>query len=317
MEQLEEKWLPIKGYEDFYLISNFGNVKSLARTALNNRILPERLLKPIDPGNGYRRVTLCKNNNSKFFLVHRLVAEHFLINSNQFPLVHHLNRDSSNNHVSNLEWVSYKKNNIERYKTENRFLKNPQYKRLYPSLEEIKNKINFPFDEEWKDITEYEGIYKISNKGRILSSSRYDIRGYCKKERFLKGSRGNSGFCIRLFKDIKYKVFVVARLVATHFLPNPNKLPFVNHLDGNKFNNNITNLEWCNASTNIIHAHEMGLKHPVCGELHHAAKLSLLEVKKIRELYQSTEMTQETLGKQFGVHEITIRRILTNTQWKQ
>ena len=96
--------------------------------------------------------------------------------------------------------------------------------------------------EEWKDIKGYEGIYQISNKGRVKSLN-YNRTG---KEKIREGTVDNTGYkIISLSKNGKEKKYSIHRLVAQAFLPNPDNLPVVNHKDENKLNNNVENLEWC------------------------------------------------------------------------
>ena len=99
--------------------------------------------------------------------------------------------------------------------------------------------------EIWRDIKGYEGIYQISNKGRVKSL-------HYGKEKILSPSKHSGYFFVRLFKKgEKPKEFDIHRLVAQAFLPNPDNLPIVNHKDENKLNNNVENLEWCNSEYNL------------------------------------------------------------------
>lgn len=102
--------------------------------------------------------------------------------------------------------------------------------------------------EIWKDI--YDGKYKISNYGHVWS--RYN-NGLLKLKAIFGYIRAF------VFIDNKVKNLAVHRLVAQNFIPNPNNLPQVNHIDGNKNNNFYKNLEWCSQSDNIRHAYNTGL----------------------------------------------------------
>ena len=109
--------------------------------------------------------------------------------------------------------------------------------------------------EEWRDIEGYEGLYQVSNLGRVKSLARVVIRSDGKpntvNEKILKYGM-NRGYCaVVLCKDGKKKMYKVHRLVAMAFLRNPHNLPEVNHKDEDKKNNCVDNLEWCTSLYNI------------------------------------------------------------------
>lgn len=106
--------------------------------------------------------------------------------------------------------------------------------------------------EMWKDISGYEGLYQISSTGKIKGLPRVTVQNQILKERMLVPNVLNNGYLqITLYKDGKHKSFLVHRLVANAFIPNPENLPEVNHKDENKTNCNIDNLEWCTRKYNL------------------------------------------------------------------
>lgn len=116
--------------------------------------------------------------------------------------------------------------------------------------------------EQWKPIKDYEGLYEVSNLGRV--------KNY--KEKILSPfDNGNGYLVVTLFKNKKKKNHYIHRLVAFTFLPNPNHLEYVNHLDFNTKNNNVSNLEICTQKTNILHSvnkmkHRKSVTHTNTGE---------------------------------------------------
>lgn len=104
--------------------------------------------------------------------------------------------------------------------------------------------------EEWKDIKGYEGLYQVSNLGRVKR-----LKGeYVKSERVLKPLKHGNGYMgVDLCKHSKAKRFSVHRLVAQAFIPNQDNKAQVNHIDEDKTNNMVSNLEWCTSKENINH----------------------------------------------------------------
>lgn len=117
----------------------------------------------------------------------------------------------------------------------------------------------------FKDIPGFEGSYAVSNKGLVLSKARKDSVGRLKKAKLIKGSKDKDGYLrvtLSLGRRGSSKVVRVARLVALSWLPNKENLPIVNHKDGNKINNSVSNLEWCTPEFNTRHAWKNGLCKP-------------------------------------------------------
>lgn len=101
--------------------------------------------------------------------------------------------------------------------------------------------------EIWKDISGYEGLYQVSNLGRIKSLKGY----YHRKEKILKSGIRNGYYVINLSKKRERKSYQVHRLVAQAFIPNPDNYLIINHKDENPLNNYVGNLEWCSQKHNV------------------------------------------------------------------
>lgn len=108
--------------------------------------------------------------------------------------------------------------------------------------------------EKWKDIVGYEGLYRVSNCGRIKSLPK-QVGFYMRSEKILKNNIDTYGYeYVILSKAGKTKPFLVHRIVAIHFIENCMNKKEVNHIDGNKLNNRVKNLEWCTDTENKKHA---------------------------------------------------------------
>jgi hypothetical protein len=165
--------------------------------------------------------------------------------------------------------------------------------------------------ELWKPIVGWEGIYEVSNHGRVKSLSRISMRGNPKvphklSERILKQAKNNTGRAIVYFKtEEKSTTLQVSRLVAIAFLDNPNKYTDINHIDGDCINNKIDNLEWCTRSYNIQHAWDTGLKE------HYTTSLSDVDIKKIR-LFHNAGCTKKFIAEIFNCSHSYVSNICSN-----
>jgi len=120
-------------------------------------------------------------------------------------------------------------------------------------------------EEIWKPIKGYEGKYEISNKGRVKSLKRAtkvgikNVDSIQRKEKILTPLKLTKGYLgVMLYDNTgKPKCQKIHRLVALHFIPQKNQ---VNHIDGNKENNSVENLEWCNQTENMQHSYDIGLR---------------------------------------------------------
>lgn len=177
-------------------------------------------------------------------------------------------------------------------------------------------------NELWKPINGYPS-YMISSCGRVKSLERLVQNGNgfrTMPERILNPRKDRDGYLrINLYKNSTIKRYSLHRLVATHFIENPEGKPEVNHLTG-KTDNRIVSLEWCTREENMQHAWTNGLCDAVreasrtanTGENHGAHKLKDYEVNEIRARYQAGGITQKALGKEYGISQRQLWRIVNN-----
>lgn len=163
MEQYKDEiWRPIKGYEGLYEISNYGRVKSL-------KCHKERLRTPTKRNKDYLGVSLCKNGKQETKLVHRLVAEAFIPNPDNLPCVNHKDENPTNNVIDNIEWCSYKYNDL--YGTRNERIL--QTKKMKKCCNAEKPVLQYTLDGEF--VAEYKSILDAA---RLTSTSK-QIISYC------------------------------------------------------------------------------------------------------------------------------------------
>ena len=160
--------------------------------------------------------------------------------------------------------------------------------------------------ESWKKIKGYEN-YLISDRGRV-----YNYK--YKKFRKLGNVRGYHQ--VDLCKNGVMKTLAIHRLVALAFIPNPGNKRTVNHIDGCKTNNHISNLEWNTQKENVQHSWSSGLAKPKKGIKHGMAKLSEDQVLEIRRLHKTGDYSYRALGKMFGVHYSLIGYIVNRKNWQ-
>ena len=174
-------------------------------------------------------------------------------------------------------------------------------------------------EEIWKDVIGYEGLYQVSNLGTIKSLSRTrknHTNGIaCVKERMLNPSTSNGYKCVQLRKNCSGKFIAVHRLVALMFLNNTEDKPTVNHIDGNKLNNVVSNLEWATYTENNIHAIKNKLRL-IIGEDHFAASFSDNEVIELRKIIDSGLYTQRSIANAYSIKESVVSKIKTRATWK-
>lgn len=173
--------------------------------------------------------------------------------------------------------------------------------------------------EIWKPIEGFEGRYEISNYGRVKSLARVHPKRRFINERILKfgfsgGRKGIRYPTVHLtIRPIITKTFMIHRLVALAFIPNPENKPEVNHKDGDKLNNHYDNLEWSTRKENTQHASKARLLWN--NGIHFNAKLNLKTVFKIkRELLNG--IRQCNIARKYKIDPMTIQAISSGKSWK-
>ncbi len=181
--------------------------------------------------------------------------------------------------------------------------------------------------EIWENIKNYEGLYQISNFGRVKKVSNNNIYLYKYKERnalnkkriikekILKNGVDKGGyFFVVLCKNSNTKVWKIHRLVAMHFVNNFKNKPAVNHIDGNKNNNYYFYLEWVTSSENQKHACKIGLANFSIGEKNFNSKLKEKDVLFIRN--NANRKNKKEIAEKLNISIDLIYKILNYKNWK-
>lgn len=174
--------------------------------------------------------------------------------------------------------------------------------------------------EIWKDIKRYKGLYQISNLGRVKVLQRtVCVKGkkpFVKSEEILNGYIEKNGYLVfALYKNKVRKIFKAHRLIAIHFIPNPDKKKDINHINGNKKDNTISNLEWCTCAENARHAFDTGLRINPKGMSHGGAKLTDEKVIEIVKKYKTGAISYRKLGAEYGISYAVVFNIFKGKVW--
>ena len=169
--------------------------------------------------------------------------------------------------------------------------------------------------EVWKDVSGFEGYYQVSNLGNVRSCDRVVTcgrNGYRKlKGKDLSCTINSVGYCVVLLqKDgVQKESWRVHRLVAIHFLEKPEGKDVINHIDHNRANNCVNNLEWCTNKENTAHMHAAGRNYSAFGKDNASTRLSDDDVRTIRELACTT--SHRKIAKMYNVSPQHVDRIVS------
>lgn len=170
--------------------------------------------------------------------------------------------------------------------------------------------------EVWKGLVyggkDYSEWIDVSNLGRVRNPKTGTIR----RQNLLK--TGYYFVSFSMGSRDKNKTFRVHKGLAEVFIPNPKNKSQVNHIDGNKLNNDLKNLEWATNQENIRHAHKIGLVDPSAWDRHSSAKLTDEQVLFIRKNYKShnREFGTRGLARRFNIDHTTVQSVLRNKTYK-
>ena len=211
----------ISGYER-YEIDELGNVYNTETNKVMQGSISEH---------GYRYYRLSKDGKKKMFYGHRLVAEAFIPNPDNLPVINHIDGNKLNNSVTNLEWVSYSENVEKAHQTG--LIGSRRKREVY--TKDLNGEI-------WRDIKDFP-LYKISNYGRIRN---------LKTDTILRPSYTCGYYKVRLSNNGLVSDFLVHRLVYDTFCGTYKKGYVIDHIDGNKLNNKADNLRLLSESDNVM-----------------------------------------------------------------
>lgn len=217
---MKEKRIQIEGQDTLYLVRDDGTIWSEKRN---------RILKGTVKRNEYCTVYLTFNNKQYNFMIHRLVAEAFCENPNNYTIVHHKNNDKHDNRAENLEWVTTKEN----------------------SQKAIRLKVKTDGEQadlskEWLPTTFSEN-YLVNKDGELMNA---------KTKKLIKGADRNG------YKRFEYrgKFYSIHRLIYEAFNGKIPEGKIIDHIDGNRANNKLENLRLVSQSTNMLNAYTNGHK---------------------------------------------------------
>ena len=231
-----------------------------------------------------------------------MIAESFIPNKDKKPYAVSINKNGLI-HVSNIGWSYSEKEFISEIDDLTEDLKEiyrDNFKNLYH------------LSDTWRPLylQNMKTDYIISKNGNIFNIPRLHL---------MRPHISNSGYKVVKISISEFNIFkncFLHRLIAQTFIPNPDNLPFINHIDGNKQNNDIQNLEWCTPEHNVHEAIRLNLIKPKYDDQHHASKLSSIEVENIIIEYLNGKDPKE-IYRERGLDRNLVNRILRGVSYKK
>jgi len=327
-----EEWKDILDYEN-YEVSNLGNVRN-KKTG--------RILKSYDKG-GYAVISLSKTKG-KLFQIHRLVCQAFIPNPENKPQVNHKDKNGLNNNVSNIEWNTVLENNIHRSNgvTQTTNQNMSIYRVDKDTGEKLEKYDSIELAGEWafkqglvKNIHSgktnisnmIRGVYKISSGFKWILEEQESLENEIWKQVIIKDKdttnyyvsslgrfKNSKGIIMKDYKPhhsgyiyvrVNKDKYALHRLVAFTFLENPENKAYVNHIDGNKTNNSLVNIEWNTPNENSLHSHKTGLTKCFTRKITQYD----LEMNKIKDFNSIVEAS-----KILNIGKTNIKAVLYNKQ---
>ncbi len=259
---MREKPIIVDGIKTNYVVRDDGTVWN---TKTNREVLGtyER--------NEYRSVQIMVEGKRKSIMVHRLVADAFCDNPNNYTIVHHIDGDKYNDRAENLEWVTTQKNSQEAAR-----------KRPYVSR---KNTQEIEIDDNWRQLTEIDENQYISRDGRLWNKRLKNVKGGTVRNGYIRYAIGQKFYSAHI-------------LVWEAFNGKIPKGYFIDHIDGNRSNNNLDNLRLVTQSENMKNAMRNG----------HACQVIIQQFTFSDELVQEFRSIR-VAAEYLGINEETLRKI--------